>query len=140
MQEEENQANQSAGPVVNRVAATEEETESDDSGPPGLMDMDGNIMSSSSEDEEELGMRLLERQNAGTPGLTDSTANGDSSDVEESDSDTEGVARVVREGGRQRLGRLNLPGLLNGMYEMYESVGFAFRGAPQVFFVWVLNY
>ena len=138
--QEENQANQSAGPVVIRAAATEEETESDDSGPPGLMDMDGNIVSSSSEDEEELGMRLLERQNAGTPGLTDSTANDDSSDVEESDSDTEDVARVVREGGRRRLGRLNLPGLWNGMYEMYESVGFAFHGAPQVFFVWVLNY
>ena len=44
--QEENQANQSAGPVVIRAAATEEETESDDSGPPGLMDMDGNIVSS----------------------------------------------------------------------------------------------
>ena len=87
----------------------DEEIESDDSGPPGLMDMDGNIVSSSSEDEEEVARRILERQNRDTPGLTDtSDGEGDESDG------TEDIARFVREEGRRRLGRFNLPGLLNG--------------------------
>ena len=103
----EQQARPPAEPVVMRDEATTEE--SDDSGPPGLMDMDGNMVSSSSEDEEEVARRILERQNADTPGLTDS------SDVEGEDSDgTEEIARFVREEGRRRLGRLRLPELLNG--------------------------
>ena len=47
------EARQPAEPAVMREEATDEE--SDDSGPPGLMDMDGNIVSSSSEDEEDEG-------------------------------------------------------------------------------------
>merc|ERR1719341_1237242 len=71
--------------------------------------MDGNIVSSSSEDEEEVARRVLERQNRDTPGLTDT------SDGEGEDSDgTEDIARFVREEGRRRLGRLNFPALLNG--------------------------
>merc|ERR1719234_922363 len=71
--------------------------------------MDGNMVSSSSEDEEEVARRIAERQNRDTPGLTDS------SDVEGEDSDgTEEIARFVREEGRRRLGRLRLPELLNG--------------------------
>ena len=108
----EEQAGQPTEPaVITRDEATteEEEIESEDSGPPGLMDMDGNIVSSSSEDEEEVARRILERQNRDTPGLTD-TSDGDG---EESDG-TEDIARFVREEGRRRLGRFNLPGLLNG--------------------------
>ena len=106
----EHEARQPAEPVDMREEATsEEEIESDDSGPPGLMDMDGNIVSSSSEDEEEVARRIAERQNRDTPGLTD-TSDGDGEDSD----GTEDIARFVREEGRRRLGRLNLPGLLNG--------------------------
>ena len=65
------EARQPAEPTVMREEATDEE--SDDSGPPGLMDMDGNIVSSSSEDEEEVARRILEMQNRDTPGLTDTS-------------------------------------------------------------------
>ena len=101
------EARQPAEPAVMREEATDEE--SDDSGPPGLMDMDGNIVSSSSEDEEEVARRILEMQNRDTPGLTDT------SDGEGDDSDgTEDIARFVREEAGRRLGRLNFPALLNG--------------------------
>merc|ERR1719239_531913 len=71
--------------------------------------MDGNIVSSSSEDEEEVARRIAERQSRDTPGLTD-TSDGDGEDSD----GTEDIARFVREEGRRRLGRLILPGLLNG--------------------------
>ena len=101
------EARQPAEPAVMREETTDEE--SDDSGPPGLMDMDGNIVSSSSEDEEEVARRILEMQNRDTPGLTDT------SDGEGDDSDgTEDIARFVREEAGRRLGRLNFPALLNG--------------------------
>ena len=101
------EARQPAEPTVMREETTDEE--SDDSGPPGLMDMDGNIVSSSSEDEEEVARRILEMQNRDTPGLTDT------SDGEGDDSDgTEDIARFVREEAGRRLGRLNFPALLNG--------------------------
>ena len=101
------EARQPAEPAVMREEATDEE--SDDSGPPGLMDIDGNIVSSSSEDEEEVARRILEMQNRDTPGLTDT------SDGEGDDSDgTEDIARFVREEAGRRLGRLNFPALLNG--------------------------
>ena len=108
--------NQEAGQPADTAAmgdeTEEEEMESDDSGPPGLMDMDGNIVSSSSEDEEEVARRILERENRDTPGLTDT------SDGEGEDSDgTEDIARFVREEGRRRLGRLNFPALLNGTFK-----------------------
>jgi len=106
------EAGQPADPAAMGDETVEEEMESDDSGPPGLMDMDGNIVSSSSEDEEEVARRVLERQNRDTPGLTDT------SDGEGEDSDgTEDIARFVREEGRRRLGRLNFPALLNGTFK-----------------------
>merc|ERR1711971_477076 len=55
----EQQARPPAEPVVMRDEATTEE--SDDSGPPGLMDMDGNMVSSSSEDEDSDGTEEIAR-------------------------------------------------------------------------------
>ena len=98
-----------AEPAVNRVRAAEEEeeTESDDSGPPGLMDIDGNVLSSSSEDEEELARRREWVQDGG-PNLTESSDGGEESDVSDVD-DHQAVDP------RPRVGRLRLPALLNGI-------------------------
>ena len=100
---------QEVEPAVNRVRAAEgeETTESDDSGPPGLMDVDGNVLSSSSEDEEEV-MRRREWVQDGGPNLTESSDGGEESDVSDVD-DHQGVD------ARPRVGRLRLPALLNGI-------------------------
>ena len=100
---------QEVEPAVNRVLAAEgeETTESDDSGPPGLMDMDGNVLSSSSEDEEEVARRREWVQDGG-PNLTESSDGGEESDVSDVD-DHQGVDP------RPRVGRLRLPALLNGI-------------------------
>jgi len=99
---------QEVEPAVNRVRAAEgeETTESDDSGPPGLMDVDGNVLSSSSEDEEEV-MRRREWVQDGGPNLTESSDVGEESDVSDVD-DHQAVDP------RPRVGRLRLPALLNG--------------------------
>ena len=100
---------QEVEPAVNRVRAAEgeETTESDDSGPPGLMDVDGNVLSSSSEDEEEV-MRRREWVQDGGPNLTESSDGGEESDVSDVD-DHQGAD------ARPQLGRLRLPALLNGI-------------------------
>ena len=100
---------QEVEPAVNRVRAAEgeETTESDDSGPPGLMDVDGNVLSSSSEDEEEV-MRRREWVQDGGPNLTESSDGGEESDVSDVD-DHQAVDP------RPRVGRLRLPALLNGI-------------------------
>ena len=119
-----NQIQEAARQPDEPAVMRDEEVESDDSGPPGLMDMDGNIVSSSSEDEEEVARRILERQNRGdSPNLTESPNLTDTSDGEGEDSDgTEDIARFVREEGRRRLGRLNFPALLNGTYSISALV------------------